>query len=115
MAVQLNTMIKLGSLAFNVANDEKVRQLAGMVHHGAKRRGLYQSYGHPQAKQAPQSASHPALPVHPHIPFAPVQTSSIATPPAATHPGFQVQKYLTMDNAKKALGFAGTVSNFLMK
>jgi hypothetical protein len=40
--VKVNTFIKLGSLAFNVARDEKVRELVKMAHTGAKRRGLFQ-------------------------------------------------------------------------
>ncbi|WP_157071029.1 hypothetical protein [Alicyclobacillus acidiphilus] len=40
--MKVNTFIKLGSLAFNVARDEKVRELVKMAHTGAKRRGLFQ-------------------------------------------------------------------------
>lgn len=113
--MQFNTLMKLGSLAFNVANDEKVRQLAGIVHHGAKRRGLYQPYGYPQGpKAAQQSIAQPGAPVHSHIPFAPTPVSSVA-PQAPAVQGLNLQKYLTKDNAKKVISFAGTMSNFLMK
>lgn len=44
--MKLNTFIKLGSLAFGVARDEKVRQLMKMAHGGAKRRGLLNPPGY---------------------------------------------------------------------
>ncbi len=40
--MQLGTLIKLGSLAFGVVNDEKIQTLVKMAHNGAKRRGLLQ-------------------------------------------------------------------------
>ncbi|GMA62440.1 hypothetical protein NZD89_22010 [Alicyclobacillus fastidiosus] len=40
--MKLNTFVKLGSLAFGVARDEKVQELFKMAHKGAKRRGLLQ-------------------------------------------------------------------------
>ncbi|KPV45696.1 hypothetical protein [Alicyclobacillus ferrooxydans] len=39
--MKLDTVIKLGSLAFNVAQDEKIRELWKLAHGGAKRRGLF--------------------------------------------------------------------------
>ncbi|MCL6452121.1 MAG: hypothetical protein K6T78_00665 [Alicyclobacillus sp.] len=39
--MKLDTVIKLGSLAFSVAQDEKVRELLKLAHNGAKRRGLF--------------------------------------------------------------------------
>lgn len=39
--MKFGTIIKLGSLAFNVAQDEKVRELLKITHNGAKRRGFY--------------------------------------------------------------------------
>ncbi len=39
--VKLDTLLKFGSLAFNVAQDEKVRELLKIAHNGAKRRGFY--------------------------------------------------------------------------
>lgn len=41
--MKMNTVIKLGSLAFGVARDEKVQELFKMAHKGAKRRGVFQS------------------------------------------------------------------------
>lgn len=40
--MKIDTFIKLGSLAFGVARDEKVQELLKMAHKGAKRRGLLQ-------------------------------------------------------------------------
>jgi hypothetical protein len=39
--VKLDTVIKLGSLAFGVAQDDRLRELLKIAHHGAKRRGLF--------------------------------------------------------------------------
>ncbi len=39
--MKIDTLIKFGSLAFNVAQDEKVRELLKIAHNGAKRRGLF--------------------------------------------------------------------------
>ncbi len=118
--VQLNTFIKLGGLAFDVAQDEKVQQLFTLVHQGAKRRGLigFVSSGqggsnvHPGASVStlPPSSSTPS------VPFAPAPTpASAATPQVAPLSGMDVSKYLTKDNAKKALSFAGQLSHFLAK
>ncbi|MBX6354062.1 MAG: hypothetical protein IRZ10_12125 [Thermoflavifilum sp.] len=37
--MRLDTLIKLGSLAFSVAQDDKVRELLRITHRGMKRRG----------------------------------------------------------------------------
>ncbi|MCL6442942.1 MAG: hypothetical protein K6T83_05715 [Alicyclobacillus sp.] len=39
--MKLDTIIRFGSLAFNVAQDDKVRELLKLAHNGAKRRGLF--------------------------------------------------------------------------
>ncbi|GMA62082.1 hypothetical protein NZD89_20325 [Alicyclobacillus fastidiosus] len=39
--MKIDTLIKFGSLAFNVAQDEKFRELLKIAHNGAKRRGFY--------------------------------------------------------------------------
>lgn len=59
--MKLDTFIKLGSLAFHVAQDEKVRELVKIAHQGAKRRGLF---------APPPPPPTPAQ--RPHIPFAPI-------------------------------------------
>jgi hypothetical protein len=111
--VQVNTLIRLGALAFNVAQDEKVQELFTMIHKGAKRRGIIGSVPPSQAPQQAQSASAPAAsPVpsaHP-IPFAPS-----GRPPHPLPPGPDLSKYINGDNAKKVLGWAGQVANFLVK
>jgi hypothetical protein len=131
--VQFNSFIKFGSLAFDVANDEKVRQLFGMTYHGARRRGLIgqgQSM-HPQMLQQmapPAGQTHPAHwpKLNQPIPFssagqanAKPATSAPApaqqAQPAAKAPDFDVKQWLNMDNAKKVLGWAGTINQFLEK
>ncbi|MCL6517240.1 hypothetical protein [Alicyclobacillus sp.] len=37
--MRLDTLIKFGSLVFNVAQDERVQEMVKMAHKGAKRRG----------------------------------------------------------------------------
>ncbi|QSO46053.1 hypothetical protein [Alicyclobacillus mengziensis] len=39
--MKLDTVIKLGSLAFGVAQDDRLRELLKIAHHGAKRRGFF--------------------------------------------------------------------------
>ncbi|QQE80256.1 hypothetical protein [Alicyclobacillus sp. SO9] len=121
--MQFNTFIRLGSLAFNVAQDEKVRELLTMVHKGAKRRGFInneQGYlqQSPSAQSNPPAQSQMAQPAaqsHP-IPFSPGTAAKTPTPqgPGAAVPG-SLGKYLTADNAKKALKMAGDLGQFLMK
>lgn len=38
--MKVNTVIKLGTLAFGVVRNEKVQELFKMAHSGAKRRGI---------------------------------------------------------------------------
>ncbi|GGJ09122.1 hypothetical protein GCM10010885_17760 [Alicyclobacillus cellulosilyticus] len=54
--MKFDTVLKLGSLAISVAQDEKVRALVKMAHQGAKRRGLL----HPGPPIIPQ-----VFPAHP--------------------------------------------------
>lgn len=103
----MNTFIKVGSLAFNVAQDEKVQELFSMLHQGAKRRGLYA----PEMMLPPQQAAPKSANVSHPIPFAPVKSA----PQTQVQGGFDISKHLTMDNAKKVLGFAGTIANMLTK
>ncbi|MCL6593057.1 MAG: hypothetical protein K6T31_03700 [Alicyclobacillus sp.] len=39
--MRLDTFLKFGSLVFNVAQDERVRELVSMARRGAKRRGWW--------------------------------------------------------------------------
>jgi len=113
--MQFNTFVRLGGLAFNVAQDDKVRELFTMVHKGAKRRGIY---GQPLSSGASQSLQPSVMQPTTPIPFAPQPS------PPAQHPhvpqgmpygGSGMGKYLTADNAKKVIGMAGTVKNLLVK
>jgi hypothetical protein len=112
--VKVNTILKLGSLALGVVQDEKVKELATMIHKGAKRRGLFA----PQQQLMPPSAvpnavnTQNAVPLappaaKPHIPFSP--TNQFGSPLGG------LEKYVTMDNAKKALDWAGMIKNLLVK
>lgn len=56
--MQLNTLVKAGSLFFNVIRDDKVQELVKITHNGVKRRGLL-------------SQPEPIVPQVHHIPFAP--------------------------------------------
>lgn len=40
--MQIGTIVRLGSLAFGVVNNEKVQELWKMAHKGVKRRGMLQ-------------------------------------------------------------------------
>jgi hypothetical protein len=108
--VQMNTMLKLGSLAFNVAQDDKVKELFTMVHKGAKRRGMIGAVP-PMIPTQSGSGQSNLLPTHssggPAIPFAP----TAASPQRPQN----VNKYLTPSNAKKVLGWASEISNLLIK
>jgi len=130
--VQLGTFIKLGSLAFGVAQDDRVRELATMIHKGAKRRGALSPWvgpaqGLPPAQTSQAAAGPSGSPnvpsqttgSHPFglpVPFAPSKavTSSPAAQTGAGVPS-PVNKYLTVDNAKKVLSVAGQVANMLIK
>lgn len=121
--VQLNSLIKFGGLAFDVASDEKVRQLANMVHSGARRRGFIGSGTTSQPVQSqPQVPTHWPKPASP-IPFGPAKASQKSSPPKVSSAkpsgpkpsGLDVQNWATMDNAKKVLGWAGTINQFFNK
>ena len=58
--MKVDTLFRLGSLAFGIAQDEKIRELLKMTHNGAKRRGWL----------SPSSASS-TTGSQPYIPFSP--------------------------------------------
>jgi hypothetical protein len=111
--VQVNTLIRLGALAFNVAQDQKVQELFTMIHKGAKRRGIIGPVPNlpapPQAQKVSAPAVSPVASAHP-IPFAPV-----ASPVSKHPPGQDLGKYINGENAKKVLGWAGQIANLLVK
>lgn len=126
--MKLNSFIKFGGLAFDVANDERVKQLAGMVHNGARRRGLIGNVTPPgnHAMQSSVAPTHWPKSETP-IPFAPTSHQSSApkaesgtssSAPAAKSAqagGYDLKKWVNMDNAKKAVGWLGTLNEFLNK
>jgi hypothetical protein len=99
MGMQIGTMLKFGGMAFDVARDERVQQMAMMIHKGAKRRGLYGSH---TQYSAPAAVKSPA-----RVPFAPT------APASSSGPTFS--KYFTADNAKKAIDIASSVGSLLLK
>ncbi|RIV26708.1 hypothetical protein D2Q93_04105 [Alicyclobacillaceae bacterium I2511] len=117
--MQLNTILKFGGLAFDVAQDEKVQQLVTLVHQGAKRRGLMGSVSVGQQGMyngGPSASAAPPRPALPPVPFAPSPTPvSAGTSQVTPLAGMDFSKYLTKDNAKKALSFAGQLSHILTK
>ncbi|WP_082744073.1 hypothetical protein [Alicyclobacillus mali (ex Roth et al. 2021)] len=91
--MKLDSFIKFGGLAFDIAQDEKVRTFFTMLHHGMRRRGMIPPTT-PPAFHAPPHPYHPAhWPVHHHaIPFSPYapspanQASTPAQQPPASAP-----------------------------
>ncbi|QSO54406.1 hypothetical protein JZ785_11910 [Alicyclobacillus curvatus] len=116
--MKLDTVLKVGSLAFSVANDDTVRELFTMVHKGAKRRGLI---GAPMAPQAvaqqtgQQGAKTPAqAKTSQPIPFAPSPPANKSSPAnPATAPDWN--QLFSGQNAKKVLGVASQIGQLLMK
>ncbi|SIS79329.1 hypothetical protein [Alicyclobacillus vulcanalis] len=82
--MKLDSFIKFGGLAFDIAQDEKVRTFVTMLHHGIKRRGLIPP-ATPQMGHVPLHPYHPAhWPAHHHaIPFSPHATQVHSAPQAA--------------------------------
>lgn len=131
--MQMNTLIRLGSLAFDVAQDEKIRELVGMVHKGGKRRGLWStggvsgqstggSGGDGSTKvqsSAASSKKEPAKKQELPVPFGPSWTQMPSWTKMPEAQGFPVPatvgKHLTTGNAKKLLKMAGGVGQLLMK
>ncbi|WP_035462478.1 hypothetical protein [Alicyclobacillus macrosporangiidus] len=126
--MQLNTLVKFGSLMFNVAQDEKVKELFTMVHQGAKRRGWIGPAGIPAAgsTQGAKEGQPVKAEPSPHpIPFAPNSaapkpgTAKSATPVPGAGPllGAPIpwQTYLNGKNAKKVLTWAGELTQLLIK
>lgn len=128
--MQMNTLIKVGSLAFDVVQDEKIRQLATMVHHGARRRGLIGQVPGPSAQA--QSAEHAPPKATPapsktvgksastgkafgRIPFEPNPGEPLPWQSGGPIFGVPVGKYFTGGSSKKALHYAQALGKLLIK
>lgn len=118
--MQTDTILKFGSLALGVAQDEKIRELATMIHKGAKRRGMFGPQMLPPqggtSNANPSSVKTSPAPTATNsggsrVPFAPSTQAGVAQNPAMPN----LQKLFTVDNAKKALSVAGSVKDLLMK
>jgi hypothetical protein len=108
--MRANTVLKFGGLALDVAQDEKIRELATMIHKGAKRRGLFAPMPGPT-----QIPSQTAKSVPPRIPFAPATHAAPPSAQGASQSGPNLQKWLTPENAQKALSWAGMLKDVLLK
>lgn len=105
--MQMNTMLKLGSLALNVAQDDRVKELFTMVHKGAKRRGMIGA----MPPMIPPQSGHSSIPAS-----GPASTSAVPFAPQVTAAKpVGIQQYLTAGNAKRVLGWASEISNLLIK
>lgn len=109
-------MVKLGGLAFGVAQDDKVRELATILHKGARRRGIFSlpSGSGDAANTTGAQTAGKAADSHP-IPFAPTTTVAapakksapsklppgIHLPPQVGFPSGTFGKYMNAGNAKK--------------
>ncbi|MDQ0189968.1 hypothetical protein JI721_10180 [Alicyclobacillus cycloheptanicus] len=131
--MQMNTIIKLGSLAFDVAQDEKIRQLATMVHHGARRRGLLgvpPSAGGSAAKapeqKAADTAQKAALPKQEkaaekkvsgriRIPFEPKPGEPLPWVTDGSMFGIPLGKYFNGGNSTKVMQYAGAIARMLIR
>lgn len=82
--MKLDSFIKFGGLAFDIAQDEKVRTFFTMLHQGMKRRGLIHPVT-PPALHAPPHPYPPAhWPAHHHaIPFSPYTATGTQQAPSA--------------------------------
>ncbi|WP_443111901.1 hypothetical protein [Alicyclobacillus sp. ALC3] len=125
----MNTLIKVGSLAFDVVQDEKIRALATMVHHGGRRRGLW---GQPPSTGSKAAVAKPEP--QPAEPSAPKEKSSGGKAPGRIRIPFELNpgerlpwqtggpmfgvplgKYVKGGNGKKAMHYAGTLGKMLLK
>jgi hypothetical protein len=107
--MQMNTMLKLGSLALNVAQDDRVKELFTIVHKGAKRRGMIGA----MPPMIPPQSGYSSIPA-----TSPVSSASavpFAPQAAAPKQRAGINQYLTAGNAKKVLGWASELSNLLIK
>jgi hypothetical protein len=129
--MQFNTVLKLGGLAFGVVQDEKVRELAGIIHKGAKRRGVYSQFtgGNSAGGANAQSSGNVGLGVgnaEPHpIPFAPSAKTTEKTsqkskvpgihlPPQVGFPSGALGKYMNAGNAQKMKQWAAEIGQYLI-
>ncbi len=127
--VQMNTLIKVGSLAFDVAQDEKIRALATMVHHGGRRRGLWGQP--PSTSNKAEAAKAEPQPAEAN---APTENSSASKAPGRIRIPFELNpgerlpwqtdgpmfgvplgKYVKGGNGKKVMHYAGTLGKMLLK
>lgn len=133
--MQMSTLVKVGSLAFDVAQDEKIRQLATMVHHGGRRRGLW---GQPATTQSKEKQSNDTQPAKAspsakdtadakkaagagagagriRIPFEPNPGEPLPWVTNGPLFGVPLGKYVKGGNGKKVMHYAGTIGKMLLK
>jgi hypothetical protein len=122
--MQLNTLIKIGSLAMNVLQHAPVKELSGLIGKGIHRRmqarpkeNIPPAWHHPIPPYPPGAhpQSHPfPHPLYGHVPPARRNTGQ-AKPgqPAGgpLHPR-EFLKYLTPENANKLMQWHGVIQEF---
>ncbi|WP_067931855.1 hypothetical protein [Alicyclobacillus kakegawensis] len=117
--MRLDTLVKVGSLAFEVAKDERVREMLTMVYNGAKRRGLMAPAtglpgGRPPAsKTSTPSEHHPVASGHatPHQ-GAPVNAQPDWGP---AWPAVNTSHWLNRQTARRAADAAIRIGRMLMQ
>ncbi len=121
--MQFMTLMKFGGLAFDVVQDEKVRELAGMIHKGARRRGLLGDFTVGGQGQGGSAAG--GEQPHP-IPFAPEENSEKAKaekperppglylPPQVGLPKAAFGKYMNAGNAQMLKKWAAEIGQHLI-
>lgn len=127
--VQLDSLLKYGSLAFSVVQDDKVRELTNMLHKGARRRGWLPSAAAPTANtgaahngsSAAATASAPSAPVHaekparPRIPFELDPAKGLPWSTQGPMFGVPLGKYVTGARAGRAGHYVREVAKLLVR
>jgi hypothetical protein len=128
--MRMDTMIKVGALAFGVAQDERVRELVTMMHRGAKRRGLLSSpilpptanVGAPVAvggKAHPPSSAAKSSPAPSTSGFAGgnkgASSSHGSAGSGAPLAGLNLSQYLNGRTARQALHVASQIGRLLVR
>ncbi|MCL6632181.1 MAG: hypothetical protein K6T63_06045 [Alicyclobacillus herbarius] len=124
--MQLDTLVKVGSLAFEIAQDERVRELVTMVHQGAKRRGFPFPGAWPPSGAFPPAASSASAPPKPaQAPQSAASVTAAKPQPEATKvpsgvpelalPTLDVSRWLNRKTAYQAMDVATRIGRLLVR
>ncbi|MCL6627813.1 hypothetical protein [Alicyclobacillus shizuokensis] len=117
--MRLDTLVKVGSLAFEVAQDERVREMLTMMYNGAKRRGLMApATGLPSGQQSSTKTSTPSE--HHPVTFGhatPNQTAPVHARPdwEPPWPALNTSRWLNPQTARRAADAALRIGRMLMQ